>query len=174
MVWMKIVKHYCRFTGQLLLIEISTIQPFTVILMHTGASPFFNNLAFLIKNNTENDFRAIFTSFLKLQNYVFSSKVSLCKRLLISEKDANSWDFFELNFSSTIYPPIICLKRLFSATCQKKEIPDNVWLSGICLIFLVVSVIHLGLEPRTPTLKVLCSTCWASESDLIAVKRVQR
>jgi hypothetical protein len=31
--------------------------------MHTGASPFFNNLAFLIKNKTENDFRAIFTSF---------------------------------------------------------------------------------------------------------------
>lgn len=23
------------------------------------------------------------------------------------------------------YAPIICLKRLFSATCQKKEIPDN-------------------------------------------------
>ena len=69
------------FTGQLLLIEISTIQPFTVILMHTGASPFFNNLPFLMKNNTENDFRAIFTSFLKLQNYVFSSKVSLCKML---------------------------------------------------------------------------------------------
>ena len=34
--------------------------------------------------------------------------------------------FFKLNFSPTIYPPIICLKRLFSATCQKKEIPDNV------------------------------------------------
>ena len=106
------------------------------------------NLPFLMKNNTENDFRAIFTSFLKLQNYVFSSKVSLCKRLWISEKDANSWDFFELNFSPTIYPPIICLKRLFSATCQKKEIPDNVWLSGICLIFLLFSVIRLGYEPN--------------------------
>ena len=28
-------------------------------------------------------------------------------------------------------------------------------------------VIRLGLEPKTPTLKVLCSTCWASESNLI-------
>ena len=140
--------RFHKFTGQLLLIEISTIQPFTVILMHTGASPFFNNLAFLIKNKTENDFRAIFTSFLKLQNYVFSSKVSLCKILWISEKDANSWDFLELNFSPTIYPPIICLKRLFSATYQKKEIPDNVWLSGICLIFLLFSVIRLGYEPN--------------------------
>ena len=128
------------------MIEISTIQPFTVILMHTGASPFFNNLPFLMKNKTENDLRAIFTSFLELQNYVFSSKVSLCKKLWISEKDPNSWDFFELNFSPTIYPPIICLKRLFSATCQKKEIPDNVWLSGICLKFLLFSVIRLGLE----------------------------
>ena len=97
---------------------------------------------------------------------VFSSKASLCKMLWISEKDTNSWDFFRLNFSPTIYSPIICLKRLFSATCQKKEIPDNAWLSGICLIFLLFSVIRLGLEPRTPTLKVLCSTCWASESIL--------
>ena len=137
-----------------------------MILMHTGASPFFNNLAFLIKNKTENDFLAIFTSFLKLQNYVFSSKVRPCKTLWISEKDAKSWDFLELNFSPTIYPPIICLKRLFFATCKKKEIPDNIWLSGICLIFLLFSVIRLGLEPRTPTLKVLCSTCWASESIL--------
>ena len=98
-------------------------------------------------NKTENDFRAIFTSFFKLQNYVFSSKVSLCKMLWISEKDAHSWDFLELNFSPTIYPPIICLKRLFSATCQKIKIPDNVWLSGICLIFLLFSVIRLGLSP---------------------------
>ena len=28
-------------------------------------------------------------------------------------------------------------------------------------------VIRLGLEPKTPTLKVLCSTCWASESNLM-------
>jgi len=56
--------------------------------------------------------------------------------------------FFRLNFSPTIYPPIICLKRLFSATCQKKEIPDNALLSGICLIFLLFSVIRLGYEPN--------------------------
>ena len=49
---------------------------------------------------------------------------TLTNRFAVStsiQKDANSWDFFELNFSPTIYPPIICLKRLFSATCQKKE-----------------------------------------------------
>ena len=123
----------------------STIQPFTVILMHTGASPFFNYSL---------------------------PKYDHAKKLWISEKDANSWDFFELNFSPTIYPPIICLKRLFSATCEKKEIPDNNWLSGICLIFLLFSVIQLGLEPRTPTLKVLCSTCWATESILYAFFRI--
>ncbi|EXZ74892.1 hypothetical protein M123_0716 [Bacteroides fragilis str. 3976T8] len=49
--------------------------------MHTGASPFFNNLPFLMKNKTENDFLAIFTSFLEFQNYVFSSKVIPCKML---------------------------------------------------------------------------------------------
>ena len=31
-------------------------------------------------------------------------------------------------------------------------------------IFLLVFVIQLGFEPRTPTLKVLCSTGWATES----------
>ena len=50
-----------------------------------------------MKNKTENDFLAIFTSFLELQNYVFSSKAMLCKVLLISEKDTNSWDFFRVN-----------------------------------------------------------------------------
>ena len=36
---------------------------------------------------------------------------------------------------------------------------------------LSLCVIRLGLEPKTPTLKVLCSTCWASESDLISFFR---
>ena len=31
-------------------------------------------------------------------------------------------------------------------------------------VFCSLSVIQLGFEPRTPTLKVLCSTCWATES----------
>ena len=31
-------------------------------------------------------------------------------------------------------------------------------------------VIRLGLEPKTPTLKVLCSTCWASESILFCYR----
>ena len=37
------------------------------------------------------------------------------------------------------------------------------------------SVIQLGLEPRTPTLKVLCSTSWAIESfNCISQLRMQR
>ena len=31
-------------------------------------------------------------------------------------------------------------------------------------------VIRLGLEPRTPSLKGMCSTCWASESTLLALR----
>ena len=33
---------------------------------------------------------------------------------------------FRLNFSPTIYPPIICLKRLFSAIFPQTENPDNI------------------------------------------------
>ena len=43
----------------------------------------------------------------------------------------------------------------------------TVWLSGILFILHWLFVIRLGLEPKTPTLKVLCSTCWASESNLM-------
>ena len=81
---------------------------------------------------------------------------TLTNRFAVStsiQKDANSWDFFELNFSPTIYPPIICLKRLFSATCQKKEIPDNVWLSGICLIFSFVFSDPPGARTQDPNIK---------------------
>ena len=32
-----------------------------------------------------------------------------------------------------------------------------------------IFVIHLGFEPKTPTLKVLCSTNWANESLVIGL-----
>ena len=46
------------------------------------------------------------------------------------------------------------------------KIAETVLVSAICGILPICSVIRLGLEPRTPTLKVLCSTSWASESRL--------
>ncbi len=39
------------------------------------------------------------------------------------------------------------------------KIAETVLVSAICGILPIYSVIRLGLEPRTPTLKVLCSTC---------------
>ena len=58
------------------------------------------------------------------------------------------------------------LRHIFGAGGQKE---DNFGAlkkpSSWCLAtWLVLLVIRLGLEPRTPTLKVLCSTSWASES----------
>ncbi len=38
------------------------------------------------------------------------------------------------------------------------KIAETVLVSAICGILPICSVIRLGLEPRTPTLKVLCST----------------
>ena len=40
---------------------------------------------------------------------------TLTNRFAVStsiQKDANSWDFFELNFSFTIYPPITPIQHL--------------------------------------------------------------
>ena len=51
------------------------------------------------------------------------------------------------------------------------KIAETVLVSAICGILPICSVIRLGLEPRTPTLKVLCSTSWASESPYVSASR---
>ena len=71
----------------------------------------------------------------------------------------NKWHFLS-------YPGILSEKR---KSLQYIDITDFQSLN------LSVSVIHLGFEPRAPTLKVLCSTGWASESSHnISQLRVQR
>ena len=42
---------------------------------------------------------------------------------------------------------------VFSSEYIKRKTTDNLIIDGFLL------VIRLGLEPKTPTLKVLCSTC---------------
>ena len=54
------------------------------------------------------------------------------------------------------------VKSLKAMTSVKTKSPCKCWLTR-AFSFLVI---RLGFEPRTPTLKVLCSTSWASESDL--------
>ena len=56
--------------------------------------------------------------------------------------------------------------RFWREQKRKKQLS----LSDNCLIFSVLLVIRVGLEPTTPTLKVLCSTSWASESPLCLFK----
>ena len=46
----------------------------------------------------------------------------------------------------------------------KRKTLEIKWFSAFCGGSPYFLVIRLGLEPRTPTLKVLCSTSWASES----------
>ena len=41
-------------------------------------------------------------------------------------------------------------------------------LSVFCCLLAFLLVIQLGFEPRTPTLKVLCSTGWATESSFLS------
>ena len=69
-------------------------------------------------------------------------------------------------FGLTPYGGSVCCNRfLLIVVCIRKKPLD--WVAS--------SVIRLGLEPRTPTLKVLCSTCWASESSLcFSLKAMQR
>ena len=48
-------------------------------------------------------------------------------------------------------------------------------LSVFCCLLAFLLVIQLGFEPRTPTLKVLCSTGWATESfNRVSQLRLQR
>ena len=48
----------------------------------------------------------------------------------------------------------LCRVLYLCSVYINKKNSDNHWLSEV-----FYSVIQLGLEPRTPTLKVLCSTC---------------
>ena len=47
---------------------------------------------------------------------------------------------------------------LYSAVSRKIKNAETVIVSAFCGVFHDTTVIRLGLEPRTPTLKVLCST----------------
>ena len=77
------------------------------------------------------------------------------------------WRCFWWNFTPPISQVTFAQIRGKKWGEDKIKIPDNRWLSGILFILHWLFVIRLGLEPKTPTLKVLCSTCWASESNLI-------
>ena len=50
-------------------------------------------------------------------------------------------------------PLILYGWAVFSSEYIKRKTTDNLVIDGFLL------VIRLGLEPKTPTLKVLCSTC---------------
>ena len=53
----------------------------------------------------------------------------------------------------TLIPLILYGWAVFSSEYIKRKATDNLVIDGFLL------VIRLGLEPKTPTLKVLCSTC---------------
>ena len=55
----------------------------------------------------------------------------------------------------------LCLSRLCHKMHKKRIRKKQIWFLADSL------VIRLGLEPKTPTLKVLCSTCWANGSVII-------
>ena len=77
------------------------------------------------------------------------------------------WRCFWWNFTPPISQVTFAQIRGEKWIGIKQKSLITVWLSGILFILHWLFVIRLGLEPKTPTLKVLCSTCWASESNLI-------
>ena len=100
-------------------------------------------------------------------------KIHVLKRVCFMQNAENQWNIiqsgglvFMWKLSPPISPPVRCGILLQFAVWIKRKTADNDWLSAVFIVLLFVWVIRLGLEPRTPTLKVLCSTCWASESIL--------
>ena len=92
---------------------------------------------------------------------------------------------FTLEFVAIVHqtaPPTFSGKPLFclsSKTETIKKVLQHVDIVGLASFFVAVwlcsYVIQLGLEPRTPTLKVLCSTGWATESfNCVSQLRLQR
>ena len=100
-------------------------------------------------------------------------KIHVLKRVCFMQNAENQWNIiqsgglvFMWKLSPPISPPVRCGILLQFAVWIKRKTADNDWLSAVFIVLLFVWVIRLGFEPKTPTLKVLCSTCWASESIL--------
>ena len=71
-------------------------------------------------------------------------------------------------FNIFITPPDLCKGHLRFPGLQTKSHCIYLIYSG----FYSIKVTQLGLEPRTPSLKGMCSTCWATRS--FFQKRLQR
>ena len=94
----------------------------------------------------------------------------------------------QVRIGSTFRPHVVCIMPIFARWTQieeDEEIKRKTSYNHLSYTMLkpldtrsgelwwvprfVWVVIRLGFEPKTPTLKVLCSTYWASESNLFAV-----
>ena len=85
------------------------------------------------------------------------------KCLVRSGKDISPHTLPSISTYFAKYPDILCQVSRHTemssqmAVCEKKK-------EGGRFLFFLPLVTRLGLEPKTPTLKVWCSTNWASES----------
>ena len=93
-----------------------------------------------------------------------------CKRFQMSSARSVKKIAFLGNFP--IFSSIYLSKKCFSTcfrSCQELAKNEKNSQAAACEFSLVI---RLGLEPKTPTLKVLCSTNWASGSPLFAFDAV--
>ena len=102
----------------------STRAPFTVMRIHTEASPFFSSLAFLMKKSTLNEFRFMFLQFFRW------TKVGNHTRFLDTQNIANQREIILFggdSRSTFLAPPIGTPETVtfcrFLRPCEKQKIP---------------------------------------------------
>ena len=66
---------------------------------------------------------------------------------------------YDLDTQPCLFVPLFCLSGKTETIKKVLQYVDIVGLFYVCSLLAFFSVNRLGLEPRTPTLKVLCSTC---------------
>ena len=85
---------YCFqfFNGTLLFNCTSALFPFTVTLKHTGASPFFNNFAFLMKKSSEKKifFHLDLTLRLNIVKILFSKRKKMAQNTVYQRENIYS------------------------------------------------------------------------------------
>ena len=109
---------------------------------------------------------------LKKKNFDYSSKKFLFSKIAFS---GNRYLSVYIRINTDKYGWVRMRSDAFGWVRMISDVFGWMWGEDTKKAFISegLSVIRLGLEPRTPTLKVLCSTCWASESSRFGTANIE-
>src|SRR5574344_108669 len=143
----------------LLLMFVSARTLFTVILMHTEASPFFNSFVFFKKNKTLNEFLSIIFLLVLSDTKLWKSGESFATQQADSQCQLRSkgGDKYLLNLLHLLLHQSRSKCAVFCLVGKNKNSRYSLNIRSL-LLLLSLKVVPPGIEPGTQGFSVLCST----------------